>query len=611
MYLNHYGLKHKPFSISPDPSFLWLGENHAEALATLNYGILDNKGFLLLTGAIGSGKTMLINSLVKQIDSEVILATISDPQLKLIDFYNILSDEFNMDKRFESKGDFLIHLKKFLIAQHAMGKKVILIVDEAQRLTHDLMDEIRVLSNIELAHCKLINIFFVGQREFKNMLLEDRNLPLRQRITYNYHLDPLTQHETASYVAHRLEVAGAAKKIFTEKAIGEIYHFSKGVPRLINIICDDGLVTGYSNGTTMINEDLIKECASELKISNDSPSETSEELIATSQASPEENQDTIQILEQMKFLKTHSIFTKMVEIFKEKAEYFQKFKPAAHLPSLKAAGIGAIILILIVMTMALSRSPQSGPSANIEKPDTDSITSEEVGERANSLHSKRENLQTTAENTKNGSAVIVKAQNAKSSQEFDALEDPPDLQLEKSIAQTDSTVEIAEIDLTGSDDSEAQSIIAGDLIETTEKPIAKIVKPPIKSQPLIFSEQKFVIYFKSDSTELDDRAFEEIYKIVELASRLSDSQILIRGYSDSYGNIKFNKKLSQYRADIVKSFLVANGISKSSITATGLGSKSPVGDNKTWDGRRKNRRVEVQVKQKSKDEIANYADPVI
>jgi general secretion pathway protein A len=590
---------------------LWLGENHAEALATLNYGILDNKGFLLLTGAIGSGKTMLINSLVKQIDSEVMLATISDPQLKLIDFYNILSDEFGMDKRFESKGDFLIHLKKFLIAQHAMGKKVILIVDEAQRLTHDLMDEIRVLSNIELAHCKLINIFFVGQREFKNMLLEDRNLPLRQRITYNYHLDPLTQHETAAYVAHRLTVAGAAKKIFTEKAIREIYDFSKGVPRLINIICDDGLVTGYSKGTTMINEDLIKECANELKISTDRPTEPSEQPVATSQASPEENQDTIRILEQMKSLKNHSIFKEMVKIFKEMVEYFQKFKPATYLPSLKTAGIGAIILILIAMTMALFTSPQSGPSANIEKPNTDSITSEEAGERANNLHSKKKNLQTVAEHTKNDKAVIEKAQNEKSSQEFDTLKEPPDIQLEKSVAHTDSTVEIAEIDLTGSDDSEAKRIIASDVIESAEKPVAKIVKPPIKPQLLIFSEQKFVIYFKSDSTELDDRAFEEIYKIVELASRLSDSQILIKGYSDSYGNIKFNKKLSQYRADIVKSFLVANGISKSSITATGLGSKSPVGDNKTWDGRRKNRRVEVKVKQKSNDEMANYADPII
>ncbi|MCK5471474.1 MAG: AAA family ATPase, partial [Cyclobacteriaceae bacterium] len=177
MYLNHYDLKNKPFNISPDPNFLWLGEKHAEALAGLQYGILENKGFVLLTGEIGAGKTLLINSLIKSINEDIIVATIPDPRLELIDFYNILAIRFKMDRRFERKGDFLIHFEEFLIKANGQGKKVLLIIDEAQRIKSELLDEIRVLSNIECENRKLINIFFVGQRELKELLLEERNRP--------------------------------------------------------------------------------------------------------------------------------------------------------------------------------------------------------------------------------------------------------------------------------------------------------------------------------------------------------------------------------------------------------------------------------------------------
>ena len=267
MYLNHYDLTNKPFSISPDPNFLWPGEKHAEALAGLQYGILENKGFVLLTGEIGTGKTLLINSLVRSINEEVIVATIPDPRLELIDFYNILANKFKMDRRFERKGDFLIHFEEFLIKANAHQKKVLLIIDEAQRLKSELLDEIRVLSNIEFETRKLINIFFVGQRELKEMLLEERNWPLKQRITYNYHLMPLVEQETAAFIEHRLKVAGATKKIFSKEAIREIHNFSKGVPRLINIICDHSLMTGYSKALTVIDVDIINECAEGLQIS--------------------------------------------------------------------------------------------------------------------------------------------------------------------------------------------------------------------------------------------------------------------------------------------------------------------------------------------------------
>jgi general secretion pathway protein A len=266
MYEVYYNLKAMPFQITTDPRFLWLGEKHSEALATLKYGIMENKGFLLLTGDVGTGKTALINQLIKMIDVAAIVAKIPDPGLSSLDFFNFLAVEFKINKKFESKGAFLIYLKNFLHKAYAAHKKVLLIIDEAQRLNHELLEQIRLLSNIELQNRKLINIFFVGQPEFNEMLREDRNRAVRQRISVNYHINPLSEAETRTYVEHRLKVAGATRKIFGQDAIGEIFAFSGGYPRLINIICDHALLTGYASDLKLINKKVIKECERELQI---------------------------------------------------------------------------------------------------------------------------------------------------------------------------------------------------------------------------------------------------------------------------------------------------------------------------------------------------------
>jgi general secretion pathway protein A len=268
MYLNFYRLNSKPFQITTDPRFLWLGEKHSEALATLKYGILEDKGFLLLTGDVGTGKTALIKLLVKSIDISAIVATIPDPGLDATDFFNILAEEFKMDRRFSSKGDFLIYFKKFLLTAHTSDKKVLLIIDEAQRLHHDLLEQIRLLSNIELENRKLINIFFVGQTEFNRTLLEERNKAVRQRITVHYHIEPLAEPETQQYIHHRLNVAGCKSEIFTLDAMRRIHVFSAGYPRLINIICDHALLTGYAGGTKAIDVNLIRDCEKELRLPN-------------------------------------------------------------------------------------------------------------------------------------------------------------------------------------------------------------------------------------------------------------------------------------------------------------------------------------------------------
>jgi type II secretory pathway predicted ATPase ExeA len=266
VYLDHYHLKAKPFDLSPKPDFLWLGEKHQEALATMRYGIVEDLGFLLLTGDVGVGKTALIHRLIQSLDSSTIVAHITDPGLEALDFFRIMASQFNIPAAFQSKGEFLVSLEKFLYDAHKSHKKILLIVDEAQRLSHKMIDQIRVLSNIELSDKKLVNIFLVGQPEFKHMLMADINRPLRQRIAVNYHIDPLNELETAAYIEHRMEVAGAKQEIFQADAIHKIFQYTGGFPRAINIICDHALLTGFTSGLKSIDADVIRECENELRI---------------------------------------------------------------------------------------------------------------------------------------------------------------------------------------------------------------------------------------------------------------------------------------------------------------------------------------------------------
>ena len=266
MYLKYYKLTAKPFQISTDPRFLWLGEKHKEALAVLRYGILDNKGFLLLTGEAGTGKTTLINALINALRDDVIIANVPDPGLQIMEFYAYIARVFKLGKGFKSKFEFLALFEDFLSQAHDQKKQVLLIIDESQRMEQALLEEIRLLSNIEKKSMKLINIFFVGQAEFNGIIMEERNRALRQRITVSYNLGPISRKETDQYVRHRLKVCGTEKRIFTSGAIKEIHAFSEGYPRLINVICDRALVTGYTKGKTTLSRAVIRECADEMRL---------------------------------------------------------------------------------------------------------------------------------------------------------------------------------------------------------------------------------------------------------------------------------------------------------------------------------------------------------
>ena len=270
MYHVHYKLNQKPFQMTADPKFIWLGKKHAEALATLQNGLHQNKRILVLTGNVGTGKTAVVNTLLEKIDEDVIAVMIPDPALDPIDFYNILSNEFKMNKKFTSKEDFFSYIKAFLYKTSIQDKTILLIIEEAQRISHGLLEGLRQLSKIESSDTKPINIIMVAQNEFNAILNENRNSTFKRSIGVRYHLDPLNDSETDEYVNHRLKVAGSKKEIFSAEAKREIHCLSAGVPRLINAICDLALLSGYSSGKDSIDEKIIKECARELKISDKS-----------------------------------------------------------------------------------------------------------------------------------------------------------------------------------------------------------------------------------------------------------------------------------------------------------------------------------------------------
>ena len=268
-YLSHFKLREKPFKISTDLRFLWLGEKHKEALETLRYGVLHNDGFIVVTGDVGTGKTTLASALINDLGDQVIAGTFSYFDVSGVDFVRLIARSFGIENIFQSKVSFLSHFESCLRNSFSAGKKAILIIDEAQRLTSDNLKELLHLSNIEENGSRMLNLVFVGQNEFNDILLEEPNKALRQRVAINYKLIPLTRDETRKYISHRLRVAECKRDIFTPEAIEEIFRFSCGVPRLINIVCDRALLATYFACGKKVRPEAVRECVQQLRLPNE------------------------------------------------------------------------------------------------------------------------------------------------------------------------------------------------------------------------------------------------------------------------------------------------------------------------------------------------------
>lgn len=274
MYTAFYNLKEKPFALSPSPRFLYLGEVHKEALALLKYGISERKGFTLLTGEVGTGKTTMIHALLSGLDEETICVYVSNPFLSPREFFEYISfSVFKKKVGYRSKTDFLVEFESFLKKCLQHQKNFILIIDEAHKLSYELLEEIRLLSNMETADEKLMNIFLAGQPELNRKLRQPRCRALLQRISTRYHIKPLDLKSTQEYILKRMHLAGAenGQKIFSTDVIKKIYQYADGYPRLINILADNALLVGYARGTRKISPAMIKECYDDLQINDPDP----------------------------------------------------------------------------------------------------------------------------------------------------------------------------------------------------------------------------------------------------------------------------------------------------------------------------------------------------
>lgn len=470
MYLNHYNLKTKPFQISTDPRFLWLGDKHKEALAVLRYGILDNKGFLLLTGEVGTGKTTLIHALINALKKDVIIANVPDPGLDIMGFYAYIARAFHLDSGFKSKFEFISQFSDFLNQAHDEKKQVLLIIDESQRMGQALLEEIRLLSNIEKQFTKLINIFFVGQAEFNSIILEERNSALRQRITVNYNLGPISRKETSLYVGHRLKVAGTEERIFTSGAIKEIHSFSEGYPRLINIICDRALVTGYANGSTSISGAVIRECADEMRLHK--AGKRKKPAVAVSKKIKELPQD---------------VSSK------------QERRPAKP-------GLYVLLGVLIAVWV--------GIAAYVYSP---------------------ESMQKLI--------MIFKGRAVTSS----PIENQPSIPVKQSEPQTDN--------------------VPAPLKPT---PIAQTAPVQLEKDQLVLDMEAALHIAFNNHSDLTEEAYKTLNQLAVVMNDDPSVDIVLNGYSIGIGSADYHRKMSEFSANIVKGYLVGNGVDASHIKAKGM-----------------------------------------
>jgi general secretion pathway protein A len=269
MYLEHYGLLRSPFEMTPDPAFLYLGDAHREGLATLLYGVQARKGFVLLTGEVGTGKTTLLHSLLAQLDRDTLAAFIFNPRLEVLDFFRMLFDELGLEAERATKAEYLLVLNRFLIERLEKNQTTLLIVDEAQNLAPELLEEIRLLSNLETPRSKLLQIMLVGQPELWEMLERPELRQLRQRIVLRHHLRPFAPEETEQYVEERLRLAGyTGKPLFQRGALRALHDVSGGVPRLINVVSDGVLLLGFARGRHALGADEVREVARDLGLAS-------------------------------------------------------------------------------------------------------------------------------------------------------------------------------------------------------------------------------------------------------------------------------------------------------------------------------------------------------
>lgn len=618
-----------PFSISPDPKFLWLSPTHQEAISVLQYGLIEDKGFLVLTGEVGTGKTLLIKNLIRSSPVPAIIVAIPDPGMKPIEFFRCLADEAGMAQTFNGKAEFFIQLKHFLLEAYGSKKKVLLIIDESQRLNHKLLNQIRLLSNIEMKNRKLINIFFIGQNEFVNLLLDERNKATRQRIAVKCNLIPFTEDETGNYIKHRLKIAGCTDEIFNREAIREVHRYAQGYPRTINVLCDKALLMGFRTGFKRIGPDIVIACEYEAAPLSD-PVNT----VETETGIPQTDNDNIDKTPQTEYAVSNrdSIAAKTA-------------------PSIERTVVISVLLLLIVgfawyyiyiaylkdsqrwvaediipkqnllVPKKIQKEISNSAAENefsvdelIASPDEIIATKPEIKNPQDlnknpvnkgvkhkpkseiKFESEAKTVVSKHQQQKPAPAPVAKGKGEKTKKISEHVKPiaPPS---QKVFSKENAAVTKEEIQHQADPISNTRDIRVPGTYDKDATPAdtEKNAQQKIPPARLLQAGQKIMVYFDFASSDLSHNSVEKLDLIAQIAETDINSKILIEGFTDTSGNYWVNKSISQQRADIVKKHLVAIGISPGQVIARGMGQENPIADNNTHEGRKRNRRVEITI----------------
>jgi general secretion pathway protein A len=265
MYTTHYNFEKKPFEITADPEFIWLSEAHQQAIYPFKLAVQRNEGILVVTGDVGTGKTIFKNYLIKELADHFSYAQIPFPDLDSQSFFQYLSDEIGLNHEINSKGSFLVYLEQYLRQISDPNSGVMIVIDDAQNLSHDIADEVRFLSHIKINENKMIRILLVAQSTGETDFSKYIETKVGQKVSFVYSTKALTRSETPRYIDHRLKKAGAQKPIIGPDGIDEIYSYSAGNQRVINMVCDHALLVGYSEGLSEINKSTIIDCIQDLR----------------------------------------------------------------------------------------------------------------------------------------------------------------------------------------------------------------------------------------------------------------------------------------------------------------------------------------------------------
>jgi general secretion pathway protein A len=581
MYLTYFHLKRKPFHINTDPRFLWLGEKHKEALATLKYGIQDNKGFLLLTGDVGTGKTTLINALLNSLDEKTIVASVPDPALNRLEFFQYVAFSFGIRQPIKSKVDFLLQFGQFLEESANREQKVLLIIDEAQRLSHELLEEIRLLSNLEKQKAKLLNIFFIGQNEFNETMAEPRNRALRQRITVHYQINSLSEEEVSNYIRHRLLIAGSRKTLFAPDAVRQIYLYSNGYPRMINVICDRALLTGYVTESKLIKAKIIKDCIKELELPHSDQAKSGKGFWAAGgksnrgreeQAGPRKEQGK----RRWAYAAVPMLLLAGGSFFIFSSSDNQIFREVEETISAIGVQIGNSVPGLPERSATENIPPADLPPAAADQqlagelPESPLVENIPVAEPP-----------APAGNQQLAGEMVEEIPPSKSGAER--------LEAESLIVEEVLSEEFL---------SEEVPILAAPAPKSFG-PLPGIAesRPPERgAEESInhFSAEKLMINFDVNSDKLSEKAYRELERLVAEMQENPGLQVVITGYTDTSGFYHINLDISESRANMVKGFLVGRGIASHKIRTMGRGPENPIASNESLEGRRLNRRVEIE-----------------